>query len=74
MKILIIGVSNIGDCILTTGVVEGIYQKFPSAEIDVVVGQRAKGVFACDDRINQVIAYDKKARFSEKIKIFKNLR
>ncbi len=74
MKILIIGVSNIGDCILTTGVVEAIYQKFPSAEIDVVVGQRAKGVFACDDRINQIIVYDKKARFSEKIKIFKDLR
>jgi len=74
MKILILGVSNVGDCILTTGIIDPIARKFPGAVIDILVGGRAKDVFSSDHRIRRVIPYDKKADFSEKRRLFKSLK
>lgn len=74
MKILIITVSNIGDCILTTGVVDGVLEKFPACSVDVLVGKRAQGVFASDSRIRKIIPYNKNANFRDKLRLFRNLK
>jgi heptosyltransferase-2 len=74
MRILVINLSNIGDVILTTGVLEGLRFKFPQSQIDVLVGERAKDVFSKDVRVNEVIIYKKNAKLKEKISLFINLR
>lgn len=65
MRILIINMSNIGDVVLTTGVLEGLRFKFPNSLIDVLVGERARDVFSADERVNEIIIYKKKAKLKE---------
>ncbi len=74
MKILLITLSNIGDAILTTGVLDGLKKKFPDSDIDVVTGVMAGDVFSSDNRVNEVIIYDKKAPFLKKAALFKQLK
>jgi len=44
-KILFITLSNIGDAILTTPVLEYLHQKYPKAKIDIVGDFRSKEIF-----------------------------
>jgi heptosyltransferase-2 len=74
MKILIITVSNIGDCILTTGVLDGVLEKFSTSSVDILVGKRAQEVFSSDPRIRKIIPYDKNANFWHKLHLFRNLK
>jgi len=74
MKILLITLSNIGDAILTTGVLDGLKEKFPDSDIDVIAGVMAGDVFSSDNRVNEVIIYDKKASFFKKVALFKQLK
>ncbi len=59
-KILFITLSNIGDCILTFPVFDVLRQEFPKAEIDVVVGPKAQGLFEGNPSIKRVIVFDKR--------------
>jgi len=43
-KILVISLSNLGDVILTTPVIDRLHKTFPEAEIDVVVGPAGKEI------------------------------
>ncbi|MGE4357358.1 MAG: lipopolysaccharide heptosyltransferase II [Candidatus Omnitrophota bacterium] len=73
-KILLISLSNIGDIILTTPVLENLKENFPSASFDVLVGPRGKEVLEKDKKIRNLIFYNKKASWKEKISLFKRLR
>ncbi len=73
-RILVITLSNVGDIILTTPVVEALLREFPRARLDVMVGPRGREVFRHHKRLNNLIIYDKKAPFPEKFKLFLGLR
>ena len=73
-RILVITLSNVGDIILTTPVVEVLLREFPRARLDVMVGPRGREVFRHHKRLNNLIIYDKKAPFPEKFKLFLGLR
>ena len=54
-RILVIGPSNIGDAILASGVVSEVHRRYPAAHLTLVVGERAKAVFADDPRIHTLV-------------------
>ncbi|UCD55402.1 MAG: lipopolysaccharide heptosyltransferase II [Candidatus Omnitrophota bacterium] len=73
-RILAITLSNVGDIILTTPVIEVLLREFPGARLDVMVGPRGKEIFQCHKKLRNLIIYDKKAPFFEKFKLFLKLR
>ena len=73
-KILLITLSNIGDCILTLPVLDCLRREYPGAEITVIVGPRPAQIFQESPSINKVFVYDKHAKLKEKILLLKILR
>jgi ADP-heptose:LPS heptosyltransferase len=70
----VITLSNIGDVILTTPVVDALKKNFPQAKISLLVGPRAKEVFANDGSLRELIIYDKQLSVREKFKLIALLR
>lgn len=56
-RILLISLSNIGDAVLTTPVLEALHRQWPSAQITVLVGPRAVALFERDPRVARVRPY-----------------
>lgn len=54
-RILIIGPSNIGDAILTSGAIAALSATYPTAHLTLVVGERATVLFAEDPRIHTLM-------------------
>jgi heptosyltransferase II len=73
-KILLITLSNIGDCILTFPVLDCLRFNYPEAEISVIVGVRPAELFQERLDVNKVFVYDKHARLNKKIELLKKLR
>ncbi|MBN1794945.1 MAG: glycosyltransferase family 9 protein [Candidatus Omnitrophica bacterium] len=73
-RVLLISLTNIGDVVLTTSAIVGLRKHAPSAQIDIVVGPNAAGLFAGDPRIATVFIYDKFSRLETKIALIKRLR
>lgn len=73
-RILIVSLSNIGDAVLTLPVFGALQENFREAQIDVVVGPRAKEVFEADPRVDTVFVYDKRASAASKLKLVLALR
>lgn len=46
MKILLITLSNLGDAVMTTPVLEWLHQLYPGAVIDIVGDRRSSAVFS----------------------------
>lgn len=57
--ILVVSLSNIGDVILTLPVLDALRNEFPSAELSVLVGPKAKGLLESNPDIHKVWIYDK---------------
>lgn len=73
-RILVISLSNIGDAILTTPVIQILRDNFPRAYLAVLVGPRAFGVFKNDRRIDKKIIYDKRILWRNKLGLINRLR
>lgn len=73
-SILVITLSNVGDVVLTTPVVTTLARALPHARLSVMVGPAAKEIFEGDPKISELIVYDKKISFREKLKIAFSLR
>ncbi|MCX5699501.1 MAG: lipopolysaccharide heptosyltransferase II [Candidatus Omnitrophica bacterium] len=73
MKILLVTLSNIGDCILTLPVLDRLREKYPQAKITCLVPARPKEIFINNPAVDSVIIFDKHARLKEKIKLFFSL-
>ncbi len=73
-RILIITLSNTGDCILTIPVLRTVVGAFPKARIDVMAGPAGKEVFEKDPAVSKFIIYDKYAPVLEKRRILSKLR
>jgi len=74
MNLLIITLSNIGDVVMTTPVIMALHEEFSNAKITVVVGPKAKKLLEKSSVIQNIIVYDKKAKFLEKKLFLKKLR
>lgn len=73
-KILFITLSNIGDVVLTLPVLDYLRRNFPQAKISVICGVRPKELFENNPHIDSLIVYDKHVHYSQKLKLFNNLR
>lgn len=73
-NILIISLSNLGDCILTAPVLSSLNKAMPHARISMVVGPSARGAFEKDKRIDEVIVYNKRVPLRQKIEFITSLR
>ena len=73
-QILVITLSNIGDAVLTLPVIGALKENFKEAQIDVVVGPRAKEIFEVDPRIDKMYVYDKSLSLLGKLKFLLELR
>ena len=57
-RILVIGPSNIGDAILASPVIAALHRRYPGAHLSLVVGTRARALFAGDPRVHSLIDAD----------------
>ena len=57
-RIVVIGLSNIGDAVLMAPVIERLHRLFPDAELTLLAGDRARAVFDRDPRVHRVVAMD----------------
>lgn len=70
-KILIIQTAFIGDVILTTPMVSGVNQIYPSAKIDVLAIPSGAEIWKNNPVINRIYTYDKKGSDKKFIQLFK---
>ncbi|MFC1806802.1 glycosyltransferase family 9 protein [Candidatus Omnitrophota bacterium] len=73
-KILMISLSNIGDIILTLPVLGVLNREFPDATITAMAGPRGEEVFGADTRVENVVLYNKRVSFFDKLKLGLSLR
>ncbi len=59
-KILVIQTAFIGDVVLVTGLLEKLYQYYPSARLDILVRQGNEALFTEHPYINRVLIWNKK--------------
>jgi len=71
---LVITLSNLGDVVLTTPVVEVLLREFPGIELDVLVGPNGKAVFEKHPKIKELIVYDKFQSIVSKLRLIRNLK
>lgn len=74
MKILFITLSNIGDVILSLPALDSLLSAYPKAEITVLCGERAMGLFADNFYLKRCIVYDSSKGFGQKLRIFLELK
>ena len=58
-KILFIGLSNVGDVIMTTPVLKSLHTKFPSASFDIVADKRSMNLYGNYPFLNSLYLKDK---------------
>jgi len=57
-RILVIGLSNIGDAVLMSPVIERLHAGCPQAHLTLLVGERARALFANDPRVQRLVCME----------------
>ncbi len=73
-KILLITLSNIGDAVMTTPVLESLHQRYPQAVIDIVTDARASQLFTHCPYRGAVLNKDKQAGWRGTATLVRQLR
>jgi heptosyltransferase-3 len=73
-RILVVSLSNIGDVVLTLPVVDILRAAYPSVELQLVVGPKAKSLFDENPAISRLVVYNKKMSWREKLLWVSDLR
>ncbi|PIQ85645.1 MAG: hypothetical protein COV74_08075 [Candidatus Omnitrophica bacterium CG11_big_fil_rev_8_21_14_0_20_45_26] len=73
-RILVISLTNLGDVILTTPVMAQLHAAYPHAAITVLIGPKGRELIAGSGTVREVIVYDKKANWQDKITLIRQLR
>lgn len=73
-KILLITLSNIGDAVMTTPVLEALHQRYPQAIIDIVTDARASQLFTHCPYRGAMINKDKQAGWRGTATLLRRLR
>ena len=50
-RILVIGLSNVGDAVLMSPVIQRLWSRYPGARLTLIVGERARMVYSGDPRV-----------------------
>src|SRR5690606_37503686 len=74
MRILFITQTNIGDVVLSTGLLNRLLESYPEAVVDVVAGSRATEIFEDLPNLGQLISVTKKPRHAHHIELLRQLR
>lgn len=62
MKILLVQLSWLGDCVLTTPMIRAIKAKHPQSTVSVLTTPVAREIFEGHPHVNEVICYDKRGK------------
>ncbi len=73
-KILIITLSNVGDVAVSTPVLVALKERYPRAQLQVLVGPKAKDVVASSAELDRVLINDKKISWKKKWELALELR
>jgi heptosyltransferase-2 len=74
-KIGVIQTAFIGDVVLSTSMLESLHNKYPTAQIDIVVRKGNEALFTQHPFVNNVIIWDKqKNKYKNWLKILKQIR
>lgn len=73
-RILMITLSNIGDAILTTPVMEALHARMPEARIDLVSDVRSSALFASCPYIDRIFVRDKRSGWAGYMQLIRLLR
>ncbi len=73
-RILFITLSNVGDAVLTTPVMDVLIKRFPDARVDVLLSPGVKDIFEKNPDVSKIYVYNKKHSVFEKYRLFKKLR
>ena len=73
-KILVITLSNIGDAIMTTPVLEALHQRYPNAVIDLVADRRSASVVTHCPYRSEIHFKDKRAGWRGTLQLVRTLR
>jgi heptosyltransferase-3 len=73
-KILLITLSNIGDAVMTTPVLEALHNRYPQASVDIVTDARARELFTHCPYAGNVVLKDKQAGWHGTLALVKQLR
>ena len=57
-RILVIGLSNVGDGVLMSPVIARLSRAFPQARLTLLVGERARALFLDDPRVHELMGLD----------------
>jgi ADP-heptose:LPS heptosyltransferase len=57
-RIVVIGLSNVGDGVLTVPVIQRLHARYPDAFLTLFVGERAQSIFLNDPRVHQIVCTD----------------
>ncbi|MBI3323385.1 MAG: glycosyltransferase family 9 protein, partial [Candidatus Omnitrophica bacterium] len=69
MRILVIGLSNVGDGVLMSPVIARLAEGYPQARVTVLVGERARALFAGDPRVHELMTLDGFAGWSGRLRL-----
>jgi len=68
-KILVIGLSNVGDGVLMSPVIARLAEGYPQARVTVLVGERARALFAGDPRVHELMMLEEFAGWSGRLRL-----
>ena len=68
-RILVIGLSNVGDGVLMSPVIARLSRAFPQAMLTLLVGERARALFRDDPRVAELMTLDGFAGWSGRLRL-----
>lgn len=74
-QILVIQTAFIGDVVLATGILEKLHERFPDAQIDILVRKGNETLFTAHPFLHEVICWDKKnAKYANLLAVLQQIR
>ena len=73
-SILLVSLSNLGDIILTTPVLQKLAGEFPEASIDVICGAPGEDIFSKHQAVREIIVTKKHRSFASRMRDIRDLR
>ena len=73
-RILVVSLSNVGDAVMTTPVLEALHQRYPAAVIDIVGDRRSSGLFEFCPYRGHIFHKDKRGGVRGLLRLIRDLR
>ncbi len=73
-KALLISLSNLGDAVMTTAVLQALHEKAPQLRFDIVADRRSEEIFSYCPYRDEIILRDKSAGWWGAVKLIRRLR